>query len=540
MTSRQVFRAIVAAAGLLMASGGAFANCLDVGGFAIFQCADLAWVAPPPVPVTFDPNGRPTNISLIFWQLGYGNQTLNNALGTAGTGNSGASTFNGNDSGNLFINFKNAQTATGNQAVPAGSTCISTANWADNGVDGCADNIRTTTLPNADDGLLNEYFDAQQAFAYGARGYYSLAWQQDYPMAMLLKTMTDTRYFAIAAVATLNRNNAGNGQNGSCAPANAGTNPAPCDVRPGYYTFEDVRNGDPNPAAPGLFNIIPWQTVPRPTAACVANCLGTGSRTVNFTWPPVKWATDQSVRATNNPSLATKDTALPRDATRAAGVGVLDLQRKWGGLMRYTLQRADLTASNINPNGTVNYGSLTFLDAFPDIPQPAIDPNTGNPPAGATVALNGASVPADTCWRVKVQMGKKPDVLFPSTTVANCRLGKCGDLGYEAVTSDGSLITCIGGALLAESVKSATATRSKGDVAVHWETAGELTMREFKVYAVRAQGDLLLATVACKECSSSLGAIYDITVPGGSLKGSKTLRIDVIGDNPSSTTVPIQ
>jgi len=99
---------------LLAAVSTASPNCLDFGGFAVFQCARLAYFAPAPFEIAFDPNSnQPTNVSAVFWQLGFGNNSLNTGLGTTGTGNSGADTFNGNDSGLLQMDLADAREATG-------------------------------------------------------------------------------------------------------------------------------------------------------------------------------------------------------------------------------------------------------------------------------------------------------------------------------------------------------------------------------------------------------------------------------------------
>src|SRR5262245_20993065 len=198
------------------------AVCIDpLGGFAIFQCAELAYFNPVPDPnfvLQFaDPNqpNTPTNIQVVFWQIGFGNQTLNTGLGSSGTGNSSASTFNGNDSGRRSIELRKLTSVLGAGAGPAGAVCIGVVHWGDQGIDGCPDNPRTTDLQASDDDILNPYYDVYllQQDRLNKQGTYSLDWQQDYPMAVLLKT-PDQRYFAYAAVATATRNNDGTGHNG--------------------------------------------------------------------------------------------------------------------------------------------------------------------------------------------------------------------------------------------------------------------------------------------------------------------------------------
>jgi len=418
-----------------LAATGVLANCLDFGGFAIFQCANYSHFAPLPAPVTSDPNGNITNISAAFWQIGFGNRTLT-LTGSSGTGMVGPVNFAGNDSGVFSLDLKDARVATANLNLPPGSTCLSSNNWANFGVDGCIDNVRDATLPFSDDGVLNPYYDFQYA-RYGYPGEYSLKWQQDYPMAVLLRgpaihvacnhspicagpapltcnsgpragqpcaTESDcdfcsggasanakcsgdgscadgslARYFAVAAVATLNRHNDGTGHNGPCASVNPGTNPAPCDPRSGYYDFHDIVNGLTNPAS-GSPDVIPWQQAPTPQLTCVSGCSGLGSRTIDASWAPVVLYHDGSVRPSTNPKLA------PADPTRAPGVGVLDVAAKFP-LIRYQLESAPVSCANVDAN---------------DVVQPA--------------TMAWSSVGPETA----------------SASVANCRVGQCGDIGYDA------------------------------------------------------------------------------------------------------------
>src|SRR5258708_36068425 len=132
ISSKRITSILVAAAAMAFGWSGASANCLFFGGYPVFQCADTAFFNPPPVPVAFDPNNRPTNVASVFWQLGFGNNeaghcdlgTLkctsgllnkacsssslptpdafcngNSGVGSNGTGNQGPNDFNGNDAG---------------------------------------------------------------------------------------------------------------------------------------------------------------------------------------------------------------------------------------------------------------------------------------------------------------------------------------------------------------------------------------------------------------------------------------------------------
>jgi hypothetical protein len=245
------------------------AACGEFGGFALFQCADLAYFAPPPdfdankyFVDPYNPAAGLQNVTALFWQIGFGNDNLNTGLGSSGTGNSAPSTFNGNDQGAFRVDLAEASTATGHSEIPFGAICLRNNNWGNAGVDGCCDDDRGTTLSPNNDDILNPYYNVYYA-RNGYPGRYSLAWQQDYPMAVLLKEASG-RYFAFAAVATAGRGNAGDASDGPCATP-PGTNPAPCDPRPGFYSFSAVTNGLPNAAVQGRANVITWQATPEPT-----------------------------------------------------------------------------------------------------------------------------------------------------------------------------------------------------------------------------------------------------------------------------------
>ena len=75
------------------------------------------------------------------------------------------------------------------------------------------------------------------------------------------------------------------------------------------------------------------------------------------------------------------------DATRAAGVGVIDIMNKipdpnnnWAGLVRYDLEVANVVAGNLDPNGRVLFNTLFFVAVTgqTDITQPGLTAN-GDP-----------------------------------------------------------------------------------------------------------------------------------------------------------------
>jgi len=383
------------------------ANCREFAGFPIFQCADTSFFNPPP---DFDPNkyfidpNNPTaglqNVTAVFWQVGFGNKTLNTGNGAYGTGNSGGSTFNGNDQGLFPVDLANANSAIGESTIPLGAFCLRSNNWGNSRVDGCCDNDRGTTLTPNNDNLLNPYYDVQYARNYGYPGIYSLSWQQDYPMAVLL-TESSGEYFAIAAIATLNRGNTGDAANGPCS-ATPGANPAPCDHRVGSYSFKAVSNGLENPVTSGLHNVVPWQTTPQPlvTSNTPLDPNDPNSdRVLDVEWLGVSIYSDQSVRPTTHPQMA------PADANFASGVGVTDIMAKFS-LVRYVLEAAAVSD--------------------PNFVSPSIQTET------TLTALTGLQVAAETCLRIRTSFGKKP--VTTSTSIANCRLGKCGDRGYQVVS----------------------------------------------------------------------------------------------------------
>lgn len=602
---------------LAMGGSGAYANCTDFGGFAIFQCADLGFFAPPPVPVTFDPNAHPTNISAVFWQVGFGNHeagkcvntttraacttscatpaclttvsgctcisgflnkncginalpnadgfcSADNGIGANGTGNSGLNDFNGNDSGPFVVDLKDAQIATANPAVPFGATCLSSNNWGNSGIDGCADDFLSATIPApSDDGILNPYYNVDYARNQARAGYYNLAWQQDGPMAVLLKTMPDARYFAIAGTSTLNRGSDASGIDrpfcdGTCDATNTCMggpnasgpcttdvdcettpgNPAVCDVRPGFYSFKDVVNGMPNPATGGATNnVVPWQQVPRPRAACISGCTGTpGTRTINFNWDPVRWSDDSTHRPSANALLG------PTDPNRQSGVGFLDYKRgtttgsasNYAGLVRYNLQSATVGAANVDPNNSILFSTLVFADANgqTEIGQPGLDA-FGDP--SGVVTRNSLLVAPDTCFRVQVRFGKKPEVLttYPGaatlTATTQCRLGRCGDRGYTAESLDPAVITCVGGSLVSEKAVDLLAVKKLGGVVLSWRMTSELSLQGFNIYSVSNKGvEKKLGSLPCQACNTGESKSYTFNATATQIKGAKTLVLEVL------------
>jgi len=392
-------------------------------GFPIFQCADFAYFdqttdTGKTVPISIDPNGRPSNVSVAFWQIGFGNRLINSGYGTSGTGNQNLNTFNGNDNGLAPVGLKGGKSV--NSMFPVGSVCLTGNNWANSGIDGCCDNVRSATMPQtSDDDILNPYYNVYYARAASYPGYYSLDWQQDYPIAVLLTESTG-KFFAFAAVATLDRANDGSGGNGPCFPGGGGTNPAPCDTRVGFYEFKAVNNGRMNPITT-LPNVVPWQEVPVPSinATPVDPNDPNSPETLDMSWPAALLYSDETIRPSTNPSMGS-------GSGFADGVGVNDIgdpNAPAFPLIRYRIEvAADTDTTFSSPTQTLECSSGFPADS---------DPNCTSATSASLV------VPGGQCVRLKTLFGKKPQTA--TTSIANCRVGKCGDLGYEV----NSTRTCV-------------------------------------------------------------------------------------------------
>jgi len=375
--SRHLAALAVVAAGW---TGETFAICNEFGGFAIFQCAERAWFAPPPAG-----SGA---VSGVWWQIGFGNEILNTGLGSNGTGNSDATTFNGNDSGGFTPDLVDARASLGGDArVPQGALCLRNNNFGNSGVDGCCDNFRDPNLPGGtgDDGYLNPEFNVY----YWQDLHYlvpSNDWVVDYPMGALLRETSDN-FFAVAAVATSPRT-------------------GPSDFGRGDFNFKQVSNGGANPIT-GRNDIIPWQRIPGqpdpgdPNTILVQNIafLDVTTMILDLGWSPAVLHSDLSSRPSTNSTISNP----------GGGVGTADM----GPLVRYVVEAQAI----VNPADP--YGSL--------------DPNgwsaaaTHYPPDANAQVI----VARDTCVRLRTHFGKAPEAV--STTTANCRLGRCGDLGYDVI-----------------------------------------------------------------------------------------------------------
>jgi len=307
-------------------------------------------------------------------------------------------------------------------------------------------------------------------------------------MAMMLQESTG-KYFALACVANASR---------------GATRQARCeDTSDGYFNLGQVNNGDPNPTlsgpGAGLNNIIPWQNVPVPrvdSVTILAPGGATGDRMLSLSWNNVKVHNDGSVRPTQASLVA-------------SGVGCLDQ----GALVRFVLETAPLLTSDPNPSPS----SLTWTPAQ-TIAAPA------NP---AAPVLASITVAPDTALRVRTLLGKVPRTA--ATGVANCRLGACGDVGFEAGNPGTSPILVIGGALASQKVVDLDASTSKGKVHVTFRTTSETTVDSISILTVGRSGETVARTLTPQQGTTGVGASYAVDLSMSDLKGAKQIAVRLDG-----------
>jgi len=486
------YAAITQALLLLQAAGSnvLLAGCTNLGsGFAVFQCGYIGWFAPPP-PVA-------GTVHAVWWQLHYGNGTLTNGLGGGGalegTGMSSPSTFNGNDSGYFDPVLTQAALVLPQYEpyVPAGALCSNYENsWSQPGVDGCVDNPRTTA---DDDDILNPYFDATYGTSYCNAYYsaYTLDRQIDYPMAILL-TESNGSYFALAAVANI--------------PRGATPDERCRSTSEGFFDLASVVDGDPNPVFPARNNIIPWQPIPSPGVRMITSTDPSdplSDRLVVLDWSPgVRLVSDQSSRP------STRVLSNPGN-----GVGVLDQ----GALVRYVVESAALV--------------------WPGLP---VDPNTlvWSPVLTTSDTSAVVTVPADSAIRLRIVLGVAPAT--SSWTIASCRTGQCGDMGFEMTGP----LELIPGVLASEEVVDLEVDCARGRCAVTFRTTSELSVAEISLLAVSHRGERLLRSIQPQQGTTGAGASYAVEIGMSDLKGAKAIavRLEGIGGNliSRSATVPIR
>jgi len=470
-------------AGLLLVTAGSqavFANCSqNAAVFPVFQCGFKGFFAPKPADAGA--------ISATWWQLGYGNKGISNGLngGTEGTGILPIGTFSGNDSGDGEIVLTDARSVLPQFAanIPAGALCSNFENsWGTPGVDGCADNPRSTAGSD-NDNLLNRYFDD-----YGP-GYYTTNYQIDYPMAVLL-TESSNKYFSIAFVANKQR------------ATDQATRSQ--DIGEGFFDLATVTNGSPNPIDAGKNSMIPWQTIPkqRVDATTFSNPADkqNSDRLLALSWVPAVAVSDGSVRPSGRPLN-----------NPGNGVGVMDQ----GPVIRYVVEGAPVTTATPDPE-TLSWAAL----------------------AETTGSSANVTVGPDTAIRLRTIFGKKPATSAVSLT--NAREGKLGDLGYEVVSG----LTIIAGPLVSERVLDLAAVRGKSDVNVTFRTTSEVSLTSIAILAVSSKGEAVVKTISPKEGTTGVGASYELSVPVSELKGAKQIAVRLDGQGGSllnkSAAVTIQ
>lgn len=487
-------------AGVGLAGNAALANCVEPSGqvYEVRQCALKTWFTPMPV-------GGGTLTSVQWWAIGFGNATANGLepATTSGSGMLGtpvaSGTFIGVDSGTGDANTLDLTDASVlGIGAPAGALCFSSrANWGSPAADSCIDVNRNTAggggSVGVSDNILNPYY-------YPAPGYgpYYRA-QLDPPMGVLLKESTG-KFFAAAFFASQNRFKDFN------------------DILPGEYRMAEIVNGQPDGNSGGS-SAVPWQPIPQPTISAVLAVPSdpNSNRNLTVTWTPMLFITDNSLRPCMDLGASTP---CPSMAPGVTGVGVKDQ----GPLVHFDLERTTLTSGVCGTSWT----TVNSVD------QPA------NPPAQMT--MNG-SVPPNTCVRLTTRFGRPScgtgtlSSCFGTITgsLAGNRLkaqtGQFGDLGYSVSSSN----TSVGGPLVSQNAVLTVAAKNKNMVQVSWDTTSEVSVTGFDIVGLDARGTkkVVASSVACKQCTTGLGASYTELIQSNKFQGSKKVQIVM---QPSGTT----
>ncbi len=130
------------------------------------------------------------------------------------------------------------------------------------------------------------------------------------------------------------------------------------------------------------------------------------------------------------------------------------------------------------------------------------------------------AVPANTCVRLHTFFGHEPQTSM--ITVANCRIGLCGDLGYDVVSPP----SCVGGPLASESPVEVKAVRERaGSVSISWKASIEVTTTSYRIEAVTRKGNVTLRTVPATATGSGTAATYAFTAAVTQLKGARSIEV---------------
>jgi len=497
---------IAAIAALTMAASamtqGLFANCVSEGPYEVRQCSKGAWFGPKPATAGAH--------IMQWWAIGFGNGTLaSTAAETVGTGiglTPLPGTFIGVDNGSLdAVGLDLVDAASAGIGAPPSTLCFSaSANWGSPGLDSCIDINRNDVSGNgaaaASDNIVNKYWDS--ALAPNPPGPYDYEYfnhQLDPPMGVLL-TETTGQFFAVAFFAS--------------TPKLA---PRQSDPDLGQYSMGEIRNGDTGPTGP---NIIPWQQVPQPSvAAQLSDPLNPLSpRNLTFNWTLPRFVHDQSTRPCIQSDMLTPCTSLGN----ATGVGVMDQ----GPLFHFEVETSPIDAT----------GACGAV--WTSVPGSRVEPPV------TQAVVNG--VPPDTCVRMKTSLGKTPQAAMRTAplTVATRTLnqtdaerGLFGDIGFTVASTP----VKVGGTLVSQKATLNAAGRQKGALHVAFSTDTELNVTGFDVVGIDGRGGRkVLGSVACKQCTTGLGASYDELISGAKVGGAKKVQIVMQPSGAVSNTLDLK
>lgn len=554
--------ALVALAGVSI--DPVYATCVSPDrNYDINQCGGTSWTAP-------IPPGGGTLQKVVWWQVGFGNNTKTQP-GSGQTGESGTGWvpgvctanvcssglvgqacttaancllgFVGNDSGRRPLDPAVPLSGLSSATIiggPPGSFCFDGANtWGASGptgVDGCGDNAHTGTTQVIDyntqapcggvknDNSINKYYGPCYL---GPGNDVNPAYQLDHPMGALF-TETSGKYFALAFFASASRNQ------------------DHTDTSPGSWRMNPIgggatNKGDHNPVVAGQDNIVPWQSIPgfRPSpdplvcdtlaGSCRSGRVGRGCatngdcasqasasaqlsdplnpaslRNVSLTWDAVRVIDDGSIR----PS---PDTTLGPGIT---GVGVRDQ----GILVRHQVEIAPV----LDAAGTCG----TFTDL-------ANGATTGN---SISFSSPTGVIPPDRCLRLRTNFGRNPATT--TATLPNASNALLGDIGYQVVSEP----LLIGGQLVKnDNAILQVATRNKNALLVRFQTPAETSVTGFEILGKDQKGAaVVLGTQNCTECTTGRGASYEVLIPSGQSKGTKSVQIRTLPNGSLSNEVSLR
>ena len=522
---------LVALVAALATTGEVLANCQNEGPFPITQCATRAgtpsWFAPKPQDAG--------DISAAWWLLGAGNRpVIDPTLGVNTTPIDGdgfidtpvPGIFIGNDSAllsvgpftgdpNSGLDLLDAEVYAGTPLAVGGLCFAAQANWALPFVDGCSDQNRTYSVlgagVNASDSYINPYFSA----ATGGPGILTDYGLVDSPMAVLLTESTN-KYFAVAFFSSAFRD------------------ADPNDIFDKGYDMGELVNGDENPAAPsGNDNIVPWQPISQPFISAMIDPAPPNDRILSFEWDTIRIIHDNSSRINTG---ATFDGAaggrwvLGKDFNNnnLAGVGILQQPE----LVSYIVERKPIVGMDCDANAP-------WVAAGPGIVQP-----TGQP--GGQILNTSVTVPQNTCVRLTTHFGRIPSELFVAAPADNptrntnrfkAQAGNLGDIGFEV----SSTVVKVGGNLLSDRPVLRSAVMNQRNLIVKFETLGEIELQDFDVLARDRRGNAsVVATIACIECSSGIGAEYVVEVPRKALGTATSIFVVAHPSETESNELQIQ